>query len=171
MELKNSFLSTYQISSLSISVLMLFMGGMLYLLFRDNSLLMFEWVKSVGMNTPLVSVVYIPPPSTRLPILTWRLPSLSNVSGIIKSSTFLSPFLAPHDFISFGPTAPCPSVPLPPPFSTAEVCSPVPACCSASFLIPYFYANSGLIDSMISLIISSCDCVSPNKSVPGILAE
>lgn len=53
MELKNSFLSTYQISSLSISVLMLFMGGMLYLLFRDNSLLMFEWVRSVGLENSL----------------------------------------------------------------------------------------------------------------------
>lgn len=132
---------------------------------------MFEWGKSVGMNTPLVSVVNIPPHQLVFQSLTWRLPSLSNVSGIIKSSTFLPPFGAPHDFISFGPTAPCPSVPLPPPFSTAEVCSPVPAGFSACFLIPYFFANYGLIDSMISLIISSCDCVSPNKSMPGILAE
>ena len=53
MESKNSFLSTYQISSLFISVLMLFMGGMLYLLFRDDSLLMFEWVRSVGLGNSL----------------------------------------------------------------------------------------------------------------------
>ena len=53
MELKNSFLSTYQLSSLSISVLMLVMGGMIYLLFRDNSLLMFEWVRSVGLENSI----------------------------------------------------------------------------------------------------------------------
>ncbi len=53
MEGKNSFLSTYQISSLSISVLMLIVGGMIYLLFRDDSLLMFEWVRFIGMDNSL----------------------------------------------------------------------------------------------------------------------
>lgn len=47
--------STYQLSYLSVSVLTLFMGGMIYLLFRDDSLLMFEWVRSIGLENSLNS--------------------------------------------------------------------------------------------------------------------
>lgn len=68
MEGKNSFLSTYQISSLSISVLMLFMGGMIYLLFRNDSLLMFEWVRSVGLEN---SLNYARDNTSRLYISYW----------------------------------------------------------------------------------------------------